>query len=87
MGQQWRAQGLSSLGLAIVDKQGDTSCARKNGRRGQGERKEKRNKRLRSSVGFAAFGRWSKPAANFEKPFSSLYRSAHLPSFKSSDSS
>lgn len=88
MEQQWRAEGLSSLGLAIADKEEDTSCARKNrgwwgGARG---RKQEREKRLRSAVGFAAFGRWSKPAAYFEKPFSSLYRLAHLPSFKSSDS-
>lgn len=41
MGQQWRAEGLSSLGLAIADKEGDTSCARKNGR-GSGEKGNKK---------------------------------------------
>lgn len=58
----------------------------KMGRGGRERGKKKEIKRLRSAVGFAAFGRWSKPAANFEKPFSSLYRPAHLPSFKSSHS-
>lgn len=51
-----------------------------------GEGGQEREKKLRPAVDFAAFGRRSKPAVNFEKPFSTLYRLTHLPNFKSSDS-